>query len=66
MFFLVLAVWTLIPAEIIPSEIDRSQQPLLFGLHKTHCTFTPYSTIISIALAVAVIMWGHMKKDNAK
>jgi hypothetical protein len=65
-FFLVLAVWTLIPAEMMPLEVDRSQQPLLFGLYKPHCTFAPYSTIISIVLAVAVIIWGRTKKANTK
>jgi hypothetical protein len=61
-FFLVLAVWTLIPADMMPLGIDRSEQPLLFGLYKAHCTFAPYSPVISVGLAIAVVLWARMKK----
>lgn len=53
--FVVLGIWTLIPAKV--------SKPCLVGYY-AHCSFTPISTIICFALAV-VFYWLGRRKAKA-
>lgn len=58
LFFVAMAIWSVSPLSSSPcGPAERADQPPLFGDYQTHCSFTPYSTLIALGLAVAVFVW---------